>query len=166
LVRAFGRSALRETHELLLVGADWGAREAIEAAAAEEGVRDRVRWLGFVSDAHLPALTAACDALVMVGLREGFGLPALEAIATGRPVCASSTGALPEVVGPYAKLCDPLDEASIRSALEGAIGDEVLRERVRREGPKWARARGWQATAAGLIEACRAVGSEHRAPPQ
>jgi glycosyltransferase involved in cell wall biosynthesis len=165
LIRAFARCAVRPTHELLLVGADWGALEAIEAVAAEEGVADRVRWLGFVPDHELPALTAAADAVVMVGLREGFGLPALEAIAAGRPVCASNTGALPEVVGPHARLCDPEDERSIGDALEAVVMDGALRQRAREDGPAWAAARGWQATAEGLYEACR-VARAHRSPPQ
>ncbi len=157
LVRAFGSSALAASHDLILVGADWGAHERIVAEARSAGVADRVRWLGFVDDADLPKLVAASDAVVMVGLREGFGLPALEAIAAGRPVCASNTGALPEVVGPHAALCDPLDERSIRQALERAVSDEALRAGVLAEGQAWARARGWGATAQGLYDACLAA---------
>jgi glycosyltransferase involved in cell wall biosynthesis len=157
LVRAFGGSELAKTHDLLLVGADWGAHESIVEEAQRAGIGDRVRWLGFVDAADLPSLVALADAMIMVGLREGFGLPALEAIAAGRPVCASNTGALPEVVGPHGALCDPFDEASITRALEASVADTDLRARVRAEGPAWARARGWQRTADGLYDACLAL---------
>jgi glycosyltransferase involved in cell wall biosynthesis len=163
LVRAFAASGLAESHDLILVGADWGAHERIVAEAESAGVADRVRWLGFVDDEDLPNLVAASDAVVMVGLREGFGLPALEAIAAGRPVCASETGALPEVVGPHAALCNPLDEGSIREALERVVSDVELRERVAEGGQAWARLRGWGQTAAGLYDACSSVGDDrHR----
>jgi glycosyltransferase involved in cell wall biosynthesis len=157
LVRAFGGSELAKTHDLLLVGADWGAHESIVEEAQRAGIGDRVRWLGFVDAADLPSLVALADAMIMVGLREGFGLPALEAIAAGRPVCASNTGALPEVVGPHGALCDPFDEASITRALEASVADTDLRARVRAEGPAWARARGWQRTTDGLYDACLAL---------
>jgi glycosyltransferase involved in cell wall biosynthesis len=162
LVRAFAASSLAESHDLILVGADWGAHERIVTEAESAGVKDRVRWLGFVEDRDLPNLVAASDAVVMVGLREGFGLPALEAIAAGRPVCASETGALPEVVGPHAALCDPLDVGAIRRALERVVSDTELRERVAAEGQAWARQRGWGETAAGLYDACSSVGDRHR----
>jgi len=89
-----------------------------------------------------------------VGLFEGFGLPALEALAAGRPVLASSTGALPEVVGDLAALCDPLDESAIEAAIEHALFDPALRARAATEGPRWARARDWQRTADGVLAAC------------
>lgn len=168
LVEAFAASSLAASHDLILVGADWGAAPAITAAALEAGVGDRVRWLGFVDDADLPILVSLAAAVIMVGLREGFGLPALEAIAAGRPVCAANAGALPEVVGPYAALCDPYNVDSIRRALEAAVADEALRAKVAAEGPDWAQARGWGATAQGLYEACVAVvgdGARHSCHP-
>ena len=154
LLRAFAKSEARRSHLLLIAGKDWGARGLIEAEIDALGLRPRVRLLGYVADQHLPGLVAGAATVVMVGLHEGFGLPALEALAAGRPVCASSTGALPEVVGDLAALCDPHDEDSIRVALDRAVADTALRERVVREGPNWARQRGWDRTADGLLAAC------------
>jgi len=154
LLRAFAASRARDTHVLALAGKDWGAGSLIEEEQQSLGLGDRVRLLGFVDDEHLAGLVAGADAVGMVGLREGFGLPALEALAAGRPVFASSAGALPEVVGPLGALCDPLDEGAIRAALERALFEEDFRERASAQGPAWAAERGWDRTVEGLLEAC------------
>ena len=157
LLRAFARSGRAREHQLVLAGADFGAAAQLRAESARLGIEKRVRLLGFVSDSLLPGLLAGADAAVMVGLCEGFGLPALEALAAGRPLVAANSGALPEVTGELAALCDPLSEESIGAALERALGDEALRARSLAEGPLWAAARGWEKTAAGLLDACRAA---------
>lgn len=154
LLRAYAKSEARGSHRLAFAGGDWGGREVIEREAESLGIRERVRFLGFVSDEDLPCLVSQADAVAMLGLHEGFGLPAMEALGTGRPVFASNTGALPEVVGTLGVLCDPLDEVSIRQALERALTDKELRTRCKNEGPAWARAHGWNRTARGLVLAC------------
>lgn len=154
LIAAFARSRACEGHTLALAGADWGARARVDEAIARSELGARVRWIGFVADADLPLLVAGASAVAMVGLHEGFGLPALEALSAGRPVVASSTGALPEVVGDLAALCDPTDEASIAAALDRALGDAALRDRAARSGPVHAAVRSWEATASGLLSAC------------
>ncbi|WP_437681779.1 glycosyltransferase family 4 protein [Sorangium sp. So ce131] len=155
LVQAFAESAARGTHTLALAGADWGAEPLIRAEIARLGLDREVELLGYLPDAVVPGLVAGADAVAMVGLYEGFGLPALEALAAGRPVVASRTGALPEVVGDLGALCDPHDTRSIAEALARALGDEAHRDRVRREGPARAAARSWEKTADALLDACR-----------
>jgi glycosyltransferase involved in cell wall biosynthesis len=157
LLRAFAASRAVKTHTLALAGKDWGAEGLIRAEIAALGLDQKVRLLGFVPDAVLPGLVAGADAVIMVGLHEGFGLPALEAIAAGRALVASSSGALPEVVGPLAALCDPLDEKAMSEAIDRALYDSELRARVLREGPAWAAQFGWDNTAGGLFDACREV---------
>ena len=157
LLRAFASSRARDAHVLLLAGRDWGAERLIRDELARLALGDRVRLLGFVTDEDLPALVAGAAAVCMVGLREGFGLPALEALSAGRPVIAASTGALPEVVGDLGALCDPFDEQSIRSAIDRALFDEELRARVHSGGPARAASRSWDRTAEGLLRACRDV---------
>jgi len=157
LLRAYAASAARRTHRLALSGSDWGAGPLVLEERARLGLEDRVRILGFLERDMVPPLFAGADGVIMVGLHEGFGLPALEALACGRPVCASSTGALPEVVGPLGAICDPMDESSIAASLDRLVGDAALRARCAEEGPAWAAARGWERTVAGLIEACGAA---------
>ncbi len=155
LIEAYASSGARSSHQLVLMGSDWGARERVLSAAHEHGVADRVRLTGFVNETLVPALVAGADGVVMVGLHEGFGLPALEALASGRPVCASATGALPEVVGDLAAFCDPYSVSTIAQALDRIVADEELRRRALDEGPSYAARRGWAATAEGLHRACR-----------
>lgn len=155
LVAAFAASRVRETHRLLLVGADWGGQTAVSTAIAEHGLADRVRLAGYVNDESMGPLVAGADGVVMVGLCEGFGLPALEALAAGRPVCASNTGALPEVVGELGVLCDPFDVSSIASGLERIVFDQAHRELCARLGPERAARRTWRHTAEGLFASCR-----------
>lgn len=155
LVEAFAASTVAAGHSLVLAGADWGAHSCIREAVIRLGVEHRVFFTGFVPDELVPGLVAGADAVAMVGLREGFGLPALEALAAGRPLFVSNTGALVEVTGDLAAPCDPFDCDSIRVALEKAIADPHMRQRAYDEGPKWAKARDWDTTAESLLSICR-----------
>jgi glycosyltransferase involved in cell wall biosynthesis len=157
LVEAFAQSRARDTHTLVLAGKDWGAASLIADTVRAKGLEGRVKLLGFVDDALMPALVGGADVVAMMGLHEGFGLPALEAISAGRPVVASSTGALPEVVGPLGVIVDPFSVAAIAAGLDRAISDDVLRARVRAEGPASAEARDWSHTAEGLLRVCEAA---------
>jgi glycosyltransferase involved in cell wall biosynthesis len=163
LLRAFAASGLARTHVLALSGADWGAGPAIQAERARLGLGDAVRLLGWISDRDMPALVAAAAAVIMAGLHEGFGLPALEALAAGRRVAVSSTGALPEVVGELGVLFDPLDEGSIARALGRAVEPSP---EIATAGPRWAAARSWERTAAGLLDACREAIRRRSAAPR
>ncbi|MCX5745011.1 MAG: glycosyltransferase family 1 protein [Proteobacteria bacterium] len=157
LVRAFAASSAVRTHELVLIGADWGGLAAVRAEITRLGIDASVRLPGFVDDAVLPAVIAAADAVAMVGLHEGFGLPALEALACGVPVVAAAAGSLPEVLGALAVLADPLDERALTAGIERVLADRLLRARTRAEGPPHAAAFTWDRTARGLFELCLQV---------
>jgi glycosyltransferase involved in cell wall biosynthesis len=107
----------------------------------------RVRQLGWVSPARATALLRGARLLAYPSLYEGFGLPALEAMAEGIPVVASSSSSLPEVVGDVGLLPDPLDAGAIARAIERANDDETFREQARRRGPERARLFTWDAAA-------------------
>jgi glycosyltransferase involved in cell wall biosynthesis len=109
---------------------------------------DGIRELGAVPDAVLPGLYAGALALALPSRYEGFGLPALEAMATGTPVVAARAGALPETVGEAALLVDPDDRGAWAEALRAIAGDEAERERLRAAGLARARALPWDRTAA------------------
>jgi glycosyltransferase involved in cell wall biosynthesis len=126
----------------------------IEAEIARLALGSRVILPGRVSERDLAPMLAHADAAVMLGLHEGFGLPALEAIACGTAVLASSTGALPEVVGDLGVLCDPFSVDAIRIGLDRIISDATLREHVWEQGPVWARSFTWESTANALVDAC------------
>ena len=116
-----------------------------------------LRWLGWVEDASLVALYRGADALVYHSLNEGFGLPLLEAMALGVPVVAAETSAIPEVAGEAAILVPPGDAAALAEALRRVVEDEVLRERLRKEGLARAAAFSWDRAAERTIEVWREV---------
>ncbi|MFN8823642.1 MAG: glycosyltransferase family 4 protein [Planctomycetota bacterium] len=105
--------------ELWLAGADAGALPMLQRHAAPLGVR--LRHLPRVDDAAIAGLYANARAVVLPSHHEGFGLPALEALAHGVPLLASDATALPEVVGDAAPLLPPDDAAAWAVALQQAI---------------------------------------------
>lgn len=106
--------------ELRLVGADAGAGAALRALAQQLGIAARVQFLGRVDDAGLARLYATAAVTALPSCYEGFGLPALEALAAGGAVLVSDRGALPEVVGPHASVLPP-DVPTWTAALAAAL---------------------------------------------
>lgn len=112
----------------LLIAGAWDDRyPETKERVSELNLGERVRFLGPVDDADLPALYSGCEIFVFPSLYEGFGLPVLEAMACGAPVMCSNASSLPEVAGDAALLFDPLDVESIAAALRRAIEDGNLR---------------------------------------
>ncbi|HEX6737900.1 MAG TPA: glycosyltransferase family 1 protein [Vicinamibacteria bacterium] len=151
---ALGAAAtLLEGHgaELVVAGSGRGYLRGGEAVPG--------RRLGYVDDALLPGLYAGALALVMPSLYEGFGLPALEAMACGTPVVAAARGALPETCGEAALLVEPEPEP-LAEALEALIGGDALRSRLSEAGREHARDFSWERTAQrtnGLVSALLAA---------
>ena len=128
-------------------------------AALPDRVRGRVVLTGYVSEADKRALLAGADALAYPSLYEGFGFPVLEAFAAGVPVLTSDASSLPEVAGSAALLVDPHDPADIAGGLERLLGDEGLREGLRRAGSERVRAFTWHETALRTAEVLKAAGA-------
>lgn len=159
LVRAFGALAESErggTH-LLLAGPSGWKNEGFEQALTASPVRDRIRHLGVVPDEDLPALYGLACGAVNLSSREGFGLPALEALACGTPLVCADRTAFPEVVGDDAWRVDPLDEEAVRAALAIVIaGGAEVRARAAR-GIVRARGFTWERAAAATLAVYRRV---------
>jgi glycosyltransferase involved in cell wall biosynthesis len=108
---------------------------------------ERVRFLSYVPDEDLPGLYANAELLALPSLDEGFGLPALEAMACGTPVIVSDGGALPEVVG-GAGLIFSLDKPdTLAQTMEQCLNDEHLRASLVEKGLARAKIFSWQNTA-------------------
>ncbi|PKO22869.1 MAG: glycosyltransferase family 1 protein [Chloroflexi bacterium HGW-Chloroflexi-1] len=141
----------------LVIAGAWDARypEARERAQML-GLGDRVRWLGPVAEADLPALYAGATLFVFPSLYEGCGLPALEALACGAPVICSNVSSLPEVAGDAALLVDPLDVDALAAAIGRVLGDEALAEEMRQRGLRQAARFTWERTAQQTLAVYRA----------
>ena len=157
LIAAFAAlpESLRRSVVLAVAGGGgWlGVDPAEEARRA--GVGDRVTVLGPVADEDLPHLYAGAEVFAYPSLAEGFGLPALEALACGAPAVVSGVSSLPEVVGEAAVPIDPLDVDSLRAALERLLGDGDLRARLRAAGPRQAARFSWRRTAEATLAVYR-----------
>ncbi len=127
-------------------GAGWGMPGFGERLARSRHA-PRIARLGWVPSGRAAGLLRGARLLAYPSLYEGFGLPALEAMAEGIPVVASSSSSLPEVVGDAGLLPDPLDAGAIASAIERANDDETFRALARRRGPERARLFTWDAAA-------------------
>ena len=159
LVAAFDRIAARHRDLLLVIaGLDgWGAKEVNEAISGAKH-RDRIRRAGYLADDAVPALLRHAAAVAYPSLDEGFGLPALEALACGAPLVTTEGTAMAEVTGDAAVLVPPGDVDALAQALEGLVtaGPDV--DRLRRRGPEVAAEYTWGKSAAAHVEVYRSVG--------
>ena len=147
LLRAADR-ALRNDLELRIVGPhDRRYTPKLQVLARELGIAERCHWIPWVSDEERAQLLNRCQALLMVSFWEGFGLPALEAMACGAPVIAANVGALPEVVGDCALMVDPLRPESITAAISQVLRDPLVQRDAARMGPARAAQFRWNRTA-------------------
>jgi glycosyltransferase involved in cell wall biosynthesis len=114
-------------------------------------VREAVVLPGFVADEDLPAVYSGATALIWASLYEGFGLPPLEAMASGAPVVCADTSSLPEVVGDAALMFDPFDEDALATVLRHISDDAELRDELRGRGFRRAQQFSWERTAQETI---------------
>lgn len=120
--------AVRQRHPLILVGSSGWLSEALLADIARLSAQGWLKYLGFVPQNDLPSLYAGARAFVYPSVYEGFGLPVLEAMASGVPVVASPFTSLPEVTQGAALLVDPDDVDALASAIHRALVDESWRQ--------------------------------------
>jgi glycosyltransferase involved in cell wall biosynthesis len=123
----------------------------IRAAITENHLDDRVIMTGFVSDDDLVHLYSRAYALVLPSLLEGFGLPAVEAMACGTPVISSRAGSLPEVVGTAGVYFEPTDVESIALAIRSLLDDPVRREGLAQTARERSALFSWDASARALL---------------
>jgi glycosyltransferase involved in cell wall biosynthesis len=147
LVQAFFQLAGDVPHSLVLAGpVGWQGREILARIEASV-LRARVRHVGFVPAAHLPALYRGADLYAFPSRGEGFGLTLLEAMASGVPVLTSSVSALPEVAGEAALLVHPEDIDGLAGAMRRGLEDPELRRTLIERGLAQAARYAWSRTA-------------------
>jgi glycosyltransferase involved in cell wall biosynthesis len=156
LLRAFALSVSSGLDlRLLLVGAEPPGYLDLALAGAPAEVRARVSFTGRVGDAELRALYVGAVAFVLPSRHEGFGLPALEAMALGTPVVCANAASLPEVVGEAALLFPAGDAGGLSEALDRIVDDPARRAGLLRAGRERAAQFTWERTAAATVAVYR-----------
>lgn len=158
LINAFMRVSARIPHDLLIVGATKGfilSDRSVQVISSQN--TDRIRILGQVSDMSLRQFVCQADALVLPSLYEGFGLPALEAMASGCPVAVSNRASLPEVCGNAALYFDPEDEECMGATIVRIVEDREHRSRLVHLGFARVKQFSWDDAASKTVELLRRV---------
>ncbi len=154
LVRAFARIASAHPDlRLVVAGGDgWGV-VAARAAIAGSGVATRILRPGYVDDATLGALFRRAEVIAYPSLFEGFGMPALEALASGTPLVTTSGSSLDEVVGDAGLLVPPADPDALARALTTVLDEPAVAARLRHAGPARAAEFTWERSVDAHVEA-------------
>jgi len=136
LIRAFGivRSRGLDHLKLVLIGDDISKYAALRRAVHDLQLHQYVRFLGHLPEETLAVMYRLAAVLVFPSLYEGFGLPPLEAMASGTPVVTSNVSSLPEVAGDAAVLVDPYDPEAIADGIYRVLTDERLRRDMVHKG--------------------------------
>lgn len=147
--------SLRKTHQLLFAGKmpEGDIARLKDIARSADLRNDELLFTDYVSDEELVQLYNLCQLYVFPSWHEGFGLPALEAMACGAPVIGANTASLPEVIGFKEALFNPFDVAAISTKLTQALEDEAFRNRLREHGLNQAKKFSWDDTAKRAIVA-------------
>ena len=154
LIEAFAiaRKDRRDDLKLLIIGDEISKYPNLRRLVHRFQLHQHVRFLGFVPEATLAVLYRLAAVFVFPSLHEGFGLPPLEAMASGTPVITSNVSSLPEVVGDAALLIDPMNPAAIAQAMRRVLEDPALRADLIRRGCERVKAFSWERSAARTLQ--------------
>jgi glycosyltransferase involved in cell wall biosynthesis len=137
-------------------GKGWGD-EPFFATLDKLKIRQHVLFTGFVEDDDLPDLYRGAQIFVYPSLYEGFGLPVLEAMASGVPVITSNRSSLPEVAGNAALLIDPTRPDDLAAAMSAVVSNRALHEELQRKGVARAKDFTWEAVARRTLAVYRSI---------
>ena len=140
LVRQRGLDRLK----LVLIGDEISKYAALRRAVHQHRLHKYVRFLGYLPEETLAVMYRLAGVFVFPSLYEGFGLPPLEAMASGTPVVTSNVSSLPEVAGDAAVLVDPYDPHAIADGIYRVLTDEDLRHSLRQKGLARAKQFSWE----------------------
>ena len=159
VILAYDRIRRSFPHRLVFVGfARWKYSQDLELVD-RLGLREHVRFAGFVPDEDLPAVYNLADLFLFPSFYEGFGMPVLEAMACGCPVVTTSAGCSPEVAGDAALLVDPYDVEAIANAVRSVLSGERLRKELVTRGLARVREFSWERCASETRALLQDVGA-------
>jgi glycosyltransferase involved in cell wall biosynthesis len=147
---------------LVLPGAPTPHEADLRRLAEELGINGQVRFLDWVSDEDLEGLYKTASSFVLPSFEEGFGLPVLEAMARGVPVCCSSASSLPEVAGDAALFFNPSDIREMQAAIRRLLEDSALAAQLQQRGRERAARFTWRRTAEATLASYRRAISRRR----
>lgn len=161
LIQAYERlpAAMRREWPLVVAGGKGWNSEAIHARMARAQAEGWLRYMSFVDQRWLPALYAGARLLAYPSLYEGFGLPIVEAMASGTPVLTSNLSCMPEVAAGAARLVNPLDVEDIAAALAQCLGSDAWLAQARAQGLARAAMLSWDACADQTVAVYCKLGS-------
>ncbi len=142
---------LRQRYQLILVGGMGRWMNQIVREIRHLGLVNDVLITGYVAQEHLSAFYKHASLFVYPSLYEGFGIPPLEAMATGIPVIAANTSSLPEVLGEAAIMVDPLQPAALAQSIRTVLSDPILREKLREKGLSQVKNFSWEQAARNTL---------------
>lgn len=158
LLRAFAQIAGEFPHDLVIAGEQRWSTEGELAELEQLGIKDRVRFVGWVTHSELPAIYRMADLFAFPSLYEGFGIPLVEAMACGCPIVTATTCAPPEVVAGAGCLVDPYDVGAIAAGMRSVLGNPAQREHMIARGLARARDFSWEKCAREVLAVFDAVG--------
>jgi len=130
--------------KLVMIGDEISRYAELRRAVHRHQLHQYVRFLGYLPEETLAVMYRLAGVFVFPSLYEGFGLPPLEAMASGTPVVTSNVSSLPEVAGDAALLVDPYDPTAIADAIHRVLTNDVLRADLKRRGGAQARKFSWE----------------------
>ena len=151
LVRQRGLDHLK----LVIIGDEVSRYAALRRAVHKHQLHQYVRFLGYLPEETLAVLYRLAGVFVFPSLYEGFGLPPLEAMASGTPVVTSNVSSLPEVAGDAAILVDPYDPTAIANGIATVLSDERIRRDMRTKGLERARQFSWETSVRRVLDIYR-----------
>ena len=147
--------SMRQQFPLLIVGMAGWKTEQLNEELRKRMLEGTVCLLGYLSDEHVAQLIAGARALIFPSLYEGFGLPVLEAMASGTPVVVTRRSAMPEVAGAAGNYIEPHDLNGLRDAMSRLVDDQTHWQACREAGLQQARLFSWNRCATLTARAYR-----------
>ncbi len=151
LLKAFENCRKKIDLDLVVVGKNCN-RYISDFNLEERGLLDNIHFPGWVDQSDLPAIYNLAKAYIFPSVYEEFGIPVLEAMACGCPVIASNTGAIPEIAGGAALLCDPFDDEQFSKGICDIISSKQVEQNYRNKGIEKVKNFSWFRTAKETLE--------------